>query len=91
MRRHRPQPWYGDLRARLRFEHAARAQHPSLSVQTRGRGYAASVVYRLTIEVPEYEPRNVVISVRNGPEPYVTSIVADGPTNSPHLYGDHKL
>jgi hypothetical protein len=79
------------MRARLRFEGAARSQHPTLTVTSTGRGHDAEVVYRLTIDVPEYESRKVIIRLRNGFEPYAARITVDGPTDSPHRYGKDRL
>ncbi|MGI9098382.1 MAG: hypothetical protein ACR2H2_07800 [Solirubrobacteraceae bacterium] len=57
MRRRKRQPWYTDMRARLRFELRARLQHPTLTATATGRGHNSEIIYRLTIDVPEYEPR----------------------------------
>lgn len=91
MGRPKHQPWYSDIRARLRFERAARTEHPTLRVSATGRGLDAQVVYRLRLEVPEYETREVTIRVRNGFEPYGAEVIADGPVDSPHRYGAHRL
>ncbi|MGH2941442.1 MAG: hypothetical protein ACRDLN_01515 [Solirubrobacteraceae bacterium] len=79
------------MRARLRFEGRARSQHPTLTARATGRGHNAEIVYRLMIDVPEYEPRKVVIRLRNGFEPYGEHITADGQTDSPHRYGSDRL
>jgi hypothetical protein len=91
MRRRKHQPWYTDMRARLRFEGKARSQHPTLTATSTGRGHDAHITYRLTINVPEYEPRKVVIRLRNGVEPYAAHITTDGSTASPHRYGNDRL
>ncbi len=91
MRRRRSQPWYTDVRARIRFEGRARAHHPTLTVRSTGRGHDAEVVYRLTVDVPECEAREVVIRLPNGFEPYAAHVTADGPTDSPHRYSDGRL
>ena len=91
MGRPKAQPWFSDIRARLRFQGTALAEHPTLRVATTGRGLRASVVYRVRLDVPEYETREVTIRLRNGYEPYAAEIAVDGPTDSPHRYGDRKL
>jgi hypothetical protein len=91
MRRRKRQPWYTDMRARLRFEGRARSQHRTLTATSTGRGHDADIIYRLTISVTGYEPRKAVIRLRNGFEPYGARITADGPTDSPHRYGNDRL
>jgi hypothetical protein len=91
MRRPKAQPWYSDIRARLRFQGAALAEHPTLRVAAAGRGLKARVVYQLRLDVPDYETRSVTIRLRNGFVPYAAEISVDGPTESPHRYGEHRL
>lgn len=91
MRRRKRQPWYTDMRARLRFEGGARSHYPSLGTTTTGRGYSAVVTYRLIVDVPQYETHRVTIRLRNGIEPYEARISVDGPIDSPHRYGKHRL
>jgi hypothetical protein len=91
MRWRRPQPWYSDVRARLRFEGPARAEHPSLRTTVNVRGRNAQVVYRLTVDVPDYEARTVVIKLRNGFRPFDAQVLVDGPEDSPHRYGEKRL
>lgn len=91
MRRRKSQPWYRDMRARLRFEGTARSRHPTLNLTSTGRGCNAEIIYRLIIDVPEYEPRRVVIRMRNGFEPYAANITVDGPADSPHRCGNDRL
>jgi hypothetical protein len=91
MRRRKSQPWYSDIPARLRFEGQARSLHPTLRSTRVGHGHDTQIIYRLTIDVPEYEPRNVQINLSNWHDPYANSITADGPTDSPHRYGRTRL
>lgn len=75
-------PWYGDEHKRLLFEHGAR-RHVQGSFQGGGRQYTG------TLPVPGYESRRVTIKFRKGSTiPHVT---VDGPTDSPHRYGDGSL
>ena len=91
MRRSKPQLWYTDMQARLRFERGARLRHPDLTASATGRGLGATVSYRVTVQVPEYESRRVRVTVRNGVSPYGVEITADGPSDSPHRYSDDAL
>jgi hypothetical protein len=91
MRRSRPAPWYTNVLARRRFEGAARAEYPDLAVRTTGRGRRALVIYHVTVPVPDYEDRKVEIRLRNGFEPWGAEIFADGPTESPHRFGERRL
>lgn len=86
MRRPKRQPWHDDIRARLRFEREARSSHPGLTSATTGRGHGTTVIYQLTVAVPEYETRRVTIQLVNGFEPYNAKITADGPPDSPHRF-----
>lgn len=85
------QPWYADIKARLRFERHVRDAFPSINVNSTGRGMKAQVRYALTVDVPEYPPRRVMIAVPNWSTPIIATVTADGPTESPHRYGPHEL
>jgi hypothetical protein len=91
MRRSAGQPWYGNVRERLRFERGARLAHPSLCSAVTGRGARAIVRYQLTVPVPYYEARKLEIQLYNSTAPAVKAIFADGPSESPHRYGDGSL
>jgi len=84
-------PWYQDVRQRVRFERSARTAYPGLRSSSTGRGLNASVTYTVTVDVPEYEPRRLTISMSNSFEPILNGVVADGPTDSPHRYPGAKL
>src|SRR4051794_33296539 len=91
MRRSRSMPWFQDVRRRLRFEHSARTAYPGLRSSSTGRGLNASVTYTVTVDVPEYEPRRLTISISNSFKPILNGVVADGPTDSPHRYPGEQL
>lgn len=91
MRSARAQPWYTDINARRRFERGVRQAFPSIGVTSTGRGMKAKVRYTLTVDVPEYPPRRVTITLPNWSTPSVATVTADGPTESPHRYGQHEL
>ena len=82
-------PWYSNHRDLVIFERSAKEHFPSLKYENRRSGRGLWREYRLTIDVPEYESRNVVIKMKScrGSAPKVT---ADGPTSSPHRYQDRK-
>lgn len=87
----RTQPWYTDIRARIRFERGVRRAYPELNVTATGRGMKATIVYTITLEVPEYPPRRAAITFPNWSTPSVPAVTVDGPMESPHRYGDSKL
>lgn len=91
MRRAKRTPWYTDVLARRRFEGAARAQYPDLAVRATGRGRRALVIYTVPVPVPDYEDRKVEIRLRNWFDPGGAEIFADGPTESPHRFGERRL
>jgi hypothetical protein len=85
------QPWYTDIRARIRFEREVREAYPGCNVTPTGRGMKAKIVYMLTVDVPEYPPRRVTITLPNWSTPSFPAIKVDGPTESPHRYGGRQL
>jgi hypothetical protein len=91
MRRRKPEPWYTDVRERVRFERRALARHPDLRVVRFRRAHIGEVVYKVTVEVPHHEPRRVTIRLRNGFAPFGAEITADGPTGSPHRSRRHAV
>ena len=60
-------------------------------MSTTGRGPGSTVTYRLRVPVPYYEEREVCIRLANYTEPYCLWVTADGPTDSPHRYDEHRL
>jgi hypothetical protein len=93
MRRAKPGGWYDDFRYRLHFEGAARTMFPSIRVTRTGKGKkTGSIVYTLHVPVPEFNERRLIrITLWNDKRPTVRSLSADGPTTSPHRYGDGTL
>lgn len=88
--RHSHTHWSRDLRYRLRFERGLRVAFPNLEVEETGRTAKHEVIYRLTVSVEGYEPRRVTIRVKNAYRPF-PRVFVDGPTASPHRYGDGSL
>jgi hypothetical protein len=93
MRRAEPGGWYDDFRYRLRFEGATRRVFPATSASRTGRGKKAGrIVYRVSVPVPEFNKRRLLsITLWNGRHPSVRSVATDGPTASPHRFGDGSL
>jgi hypothetical protein len=71
-------PWYGRDRDCILFDGPARAFPGLRVIKSKGRR-----TYRLRLDVPYYEPRNVEIRFENWSR--VPSIFVDGPS-SPHRY-----
>lgn len=80
-------PWYSSYRELMIFERGAKAQFPSLKASNKRSGRKMWREYNLTIDVPEYESRQVVIQMKPNCDgaPKVTT---DGPTSSPHRYDE---
>lgn len=78
-------PWYSNYRDLVLFERGANEQFPSIKAANKRSGRKIWREYRLTIDVPEYESRQVVIvmkpSCNSAPK-----VTVDGPTSSPHRY-----
>jgi hypothetical protein len=82
-------PWYGDERRRVLFERGAR-RIPGLRGATISSGARAGRVYSVSLEVPHYERRRVEVRFPKA-TPTLPHVIADGPTNSPHRYGNTRL
>lgn len=91
MRRRKPQAWYTDIQRRIRFECGVRVAYPAVSATVTGRGMNDTVLYTLTVDVPEYERRRVAIRLANWTKPSMPFITVDGPCESPHRYGRDRL
>jgi hypothetical protein len=91
MRRHAACGWFENEVTRLRFEHRARLLHPDLSRVRVGRGLDAVIVYRLRVEVPEYDARRIQLELPDYPEPCLKRALADGPTESLHRFDAQEL
>ena len=73
-----------------RFERGAKRQFPTLHGTTRKSGNKAGRTYKVLLHVPHYEQREAKIFFSKTTPP-LAKITVDGPTNSPHRYGDGKL
>lgn len=78
-------PWYSNYRELVIFERGVGEHFPSLKPVNKRSGHDIWREYRLTMDVPEYESRQVVIKMKpdSGNTPKVT---VDGPTSSPHRF-----
>lgn len=79
-------PWYSEFVEVLRFMGGARSL-PGLKHKTSGRG----LEFRARLEVPHYEPRDLMI--RFSPPPYTRYpvVTVDGPPESRHRNGNGSL
>lgn len=83
-------PWYGEGGRRILFEQGVRQRHPELQACTASQRKHAGQCYRLTIDVPSFEPRKVrILFPKSHPE--MPCITVDGPSESPHRYPDGSL
>jgi hypothetical protein len=83
--------WEQNYGLRLRFERDANAAYPTLQRSSAGHRKYARVVYRLMVPVQDYEPRTIELRFRRTtPEPALTRVYTDGPTESPHRYSPHE-
>jgi hypothetical protein len=90
MRRSKGQPWFQDISRRIPFEAGVRELY-SLTSNCSGRSTRDLVTYKLVVGVPEYESRKLTITVYNSFVPVVKDVFADGPSESPHRYGNSSL
>lgn len=82
--------WEQNYGLLLRFERDAYLAYPSLRRSSTGARRYARVVYRLVVPVEHYAPRMIEIHLRRtSPEPALTRVYSDGPTESPHRYSPH--
>lgn len=80
-------PWYSRYRDLVVFERGVKEQFSQLSAKNKRSGHDIWREYNLIIDVPEYEPRKVLIKMKAevGGTPKVT---VDGLEDSPHRYHD---
>jgi hypothetical protein len=90
MRRSKGRPWFQDIPQRMRFEAGVREQY-AISSSCSGRSTRDLVSYQLVVDVPEYEARKLTITLYNSFTPVLKNVLVDGPTDSPHRYGDASL
>lgn len=81
----RGRPWPGSVAARLVFERGARQAFPSL----KGRPTNGGFVYTVIVAVPFYSPRSVTVAFSS--DSAHPTVLADGPSQSPHRFDDGSL
>ena len=81
-------PWYGCYRTCSIFEREALVAVPNMVIRNYRSNGKLWRQYSLQIDVPYYEPRNVIIKLfpNSNKPPQVT---VDGPTDSPHRYDEN--
>lgn len=84
--RRRPTGWTEDLGLRGRYERDARAAYPDMRHRRLQRSTGPVHVYTVTLAVPGFEDRQVVVEF-DSRYPAYPHLYADGPTDSPHRYG----
>lgn len=86
MRPRRPTPsWLEDVARRHRLVAPALAAFPTLRYKRVQGRHGVTYVFRVSVPVPYYEARHVHIQFRSL-LPSSPTILADGPTESPHRY-----
>lgn len=88
--RRRATSWTEDLRLRGRYERDARDSYPDLRHRRVQRRTGPVHVYTVTLTVPGFDDRRVTVEF-DSRMPSSPRIYADGPTDSPHRYGTHRL
>lgn len=79
-------PWYGEDRTRLLFEGSARGYFPTLKRQLKPLDGTKGCSYIVDIDVPFYERRRIEVFFSRRGWRDVPTILADGPTYSPHRF-----
>ena len=83
-------PWYSEERERVFFERNATDYYPKLQREYRQLdGEGRGCMYTVYVDVPHYETRrHVRIFFRESGKGDIPIILTDGPTDSPHRFGD---
>jgi hypothetical protein len=75
------------MSVRMHLERGVREVHPTIARRPTGHGRDAAISYRLRVDVPEYEARNIELLLsRTSTIPRVLAVYADGPDQSPHRW-----
>ena len=83
-------PWYGNDHRRAVFERGVKKHFSTLRGTSHKAGSKAGRIYEALLDIPHYEQRRVEIFFSKW-TPSSVKITADGPTNSPHRYGEREL
>jgi hypothetical protein len=82
-------PWWADEKMRVTFERQAFEHFPGLRRQDKTVKGGKGLSYRLTMDVPFYEPRQIEVFFYPRRIPGAPTVLSDGPTVSPHRYPTH--
>jgi hypothetical protein len=83
-------PWYGEDFPRLMFERGVSGYFHDLTSVTITSGPEVGRRYRVTINVPGYDPRRVQILFRKD-SPEIPRVTVDGPVESKHRFPSGAL
>ena len=79
--------WCRDVAARGRMEAGIRSRYPGIKISKS----AERLTYELDLDLEVYEPRRITIVFKADEPPSCVAVFADGPTESPHRYGERRL
>ena len=79
--------WRRDVAARGRMEAGIRSRYPGIEIS----GSAKRLTYELDLDLEVYERRRITITFKADEPASCVEVFADGPTESPHRYGERRL
>ncbi len=79
--------WRRDVAARGRMEAGIRSKYPGIKISKK----ANQLSYELDIDLEVYESRRLRIVFKADEPASCVEVFADGPTKSPHRYGEKRL
>jgi hypothetical protein len=79
--------WRRDVAARGRMEAGIRSRYPGIKVSKS----AKRLTYELELDLEVYEPQRIKIVFKAEEPASFVEVFADGPTDSPHRYGERGL
>lgn len=79
--------WRRDVAARGRMEASIRPRYPGIKIHKSEK----RLFYELELDLEVYEPRRVRIVFKAKEPASCVEVFADGPTESPHRYGERRL
>ncbi len=79
--------WRRDVGARGRMEAGIRSRYPGIKVSKS----AKRLTYELELDLEVYDPRRITVIFKADEPASCVEVLADGPTESPHRYGERSL